>query len=1042
MAKEWWKCCIFLLANKAFLLRSPRCYIILSFLFVCINTKSRAQHLSFQHLGIAEGMPSNVTGHACFDSTGFAWIATNDGLISYDGTRIRQYLRETHPGLPRNEIGFLFCDSRNRVWVCTNEGLAVLNEQRRIIPVIIHDSLARANIDFCFEVRGLGMIATGSGKTYLLAEGKKTWERLSWFDEKIRKGGGLSNIRPYNKSSYMFVMRGRAMLVDFIAQKVIVDLPIKNISSVAKLNDRELVATTSDEFTLFRIAVGSNEITKQYSNARDNQGRLIETSTVSSCKGSNGMIYLTTRSYGLIGFDPEREIFYAYRHEPLSTTSISSDILRWVFCHANGYMLVTSSRGLNYTNVLPEVFLQKNNFQDEQGVIMDGGVTGVAEGEQGQIWIKSLNNLFIWNERTNRSKNISINSSLLPGIESNTEAAQITRDVSGNMWVTYNGKGLAKFAPNGRLIKFLDRSSSPLPTNAIRITRQLANGMLIVGAENRLFLLHPQTYQVDSFEQHPALKTIARRRIIDIMPDGEDIWVAISPGGAVYRYNWTTKILKEFRKADGLSSERVYCLAKDQLGNVYAGTYDGLNIIDSNGKIRVISKHNGLRHPRVENLVADKYGKLWVTNFNSLLCYDPLKDTFAYFDERNGVSNAGFSVVGNAQTKDGRILFSNGGLLVVDPSSARFHQANDPAVAVHRLYDDGGYELLNTRDTIKLRFDQAKLSLYYLSNTLITANRFFYRYKMERLDTGWQQPTKNNQVTYNLSPGRYHFLIQASYNEGGWRENTNRITIIVSPPWWQEWWFRALVTALVAVLIILLFRRRVASIKAKSVIRQQMAELEAKALRAQMNPHFIFNCLNAIQELIVTENHTASYQYLSKFSKLLRLVLNNSEKNFIPLSSEIEMNQLYLELESLRFKQSFHYSIQVDEQTDPESTLFPSLLLQPFIENAIWHGLMHKEGEKKLAVSFSTAGQMLSCVIEDNGIGRARAAQIKSQKLGAHHFVSKGTELAQQRVEILKQTGLATASIETKDIVNAAGDVSGTRVEISIPLYKNVNATT
>ena len=143
------------------------------------------------------------------------------------------------------------------------------------------------------------------------------------------------------------------------------------------------------------------------------------------------------------------------------------------------------------------------------------------------------------------------------------------------------------------------------------------------------------------------------------------------------------------------------------------------------------------------------------------------------------------------------------------------------------------------------------------------------------------------------------------------------------------------------------------NLKAKASIKQQMAELEGKAIRAQMNPHFIFNSLNAIQESIVTEKIDAAYDYLSRFSKLLRMVLDNSDKNLIPLSSELETIRLYLSLEALRFSQSFSYTIENNDKLDKEDIYIPSLLLQPFVENAIWHGLINKEGEKLLQIRFS-----------------------------------------------------------------------------------------
>jgi LytS/YehU family sensor histidine kinase len=163
------------------------------------------------------------------------------------------------------------------------------------------------------------------------------------------------------------------------------------------------------------------------------------------------------------------------------------------------------------------------------------------------------------------------------------------------------------------------------------------------------------------------------------------------------------------------------------------------------------------------------------------------------------------------------------------------------------------------------------------------------------------------------------------------------------------------------------------------------------------------------------------------------MVLNNSEKNFIPLSAEIEVTRLYLELESLRFKQSFRYELHIDPAIDDDTTLVPSLLLQPFLENAIWHGLMHKDGEKRLDIIFKEKGEHLVCRIDDNGIGRERSAAIKAGKIGAGYFESKGMTLSQQRIETLNQQLKENLSIYIEDRKNAEGQATGTSVIITIP---------
>ena len=237
---------------------------------------------------------------------------------------------------------------------------------------------------------------------------------------------------------------------------------------------------------------------------------------------------------------------------------------------------------------------------------------------------------------------------------------------------------------------------------------------------------------------------------------------------------------------------------------------------------------------------------------------------------------------------------------------------------------------------------------------------------------------------------------------------------------------------------------KIASLKAKNILEiqdnrlkelnQQMNETRLSAIRAQMNPHFLFNSLNAIQECIISEKYDAAYEYLSRFSKLLRLVLNHSEKNFISLNEELETIQLYLSLEELRFNHTFTYEIAVNENIETDDVMVPSLLLQPFVENAIWHGLINKEGIKKLKLSFKEEKNMIKCIIEDNGIGRKRSAWIKEQKLGANQFASRGTLLSEKRIQILNQQFSNMAQIETIDHYDQGQKSMGTSVIITLPL--------
>lgn len=212
-----------------------------------------------------------------------------------------------------------------------------------------------------------------------------------------------------------------------------------------------------------------------------------------------------------------------------------------------------------------------------------------------------------------------------------------------------------------------------------------------------------------------------------------------------------------------------------------------------------------------------------------------------------------------------------------------------------------------------------------------------------------------------------------------------------------------------------------------------MADLRLRALRTQMNPHFLFNSLNAIQECIITHQNDAAVTYLAKFSKLVRLILEHSDKPLIPLSKELETLRLYLDIEALRFTETFEYELDANTHLDPSLISIPPMLVQPYAENAIWHGLLNKPGERKLRLRFTSDEDSLFVTIEDNGIGRRAAAeQQHPQKEG---YASRGMQLIDERLTLINEgqhDNLASAEVE--DLTDAHGQPAGTRVRLTLPL--------
>lgn len=203
------------------------------------------------------------------------------------------------------------------------------------------------------------------------------------------------------------------------------------------------------------------------------------------------------------------------------------------------------------------------------------------------------------------------------------------------------------------------------------------------------------------------------------------------------------------------------------------------------------------------------------------------------------------------------------------------------------------------------------------------------------------------------------------------------------------------------------------------------------ALRAQMNPHFIFNCLNAIDNYILKNDADHASRYLNKFARLVRNILSQSDKSFITLKKELELLNNYIELENLRLTEKFDYILQVDPSIDIEETEIPTMVLQPFVENAIVHGLAHQAGLKSLFISITPVDNLLRCVIEDSGVGREEALRIKNSKIQTHE--SKGMRVTEGRLELLQQEVKEKGTVIITDLYDENGLPCGTRVEINIP---------
>lgn len=341
---------------------------------------------------------------------------------------------------------------------------------------------------------------------------------------------------------------------------------------------------------------------------------------------------------------------------------------------------------------------------------------------------------------------------------------------------------------------------------------------------------------------------------------------------------------------------------------------------------------------------------------------------------------------------------------------------------------------------LKLPHDQNYISLTLSCLEFEQPEKIEYRYKLDGVNSDWVYVDYlNRTVSYtNLSPGSYTFHASVKNEDGSWDNNSVSLPLIIIPAWWQTSWFKIGTIMAAFILALMFIRWRIGLARKqeqqKAKIKWELLQLEAKALRAQMNPHFIFNCMNSIKSLIQQKNEDKAVNYLTTFSKLLRTVFQNSDKREVSLYDEIETCRLYMQLESMRFGNKFTYALIVDEAIDMKSVKVPALIIQPFIENAIWHGIMPKEAGGILNVSVAKKENDICCIIDDDGIGRELSKQNKF-KDGSSAHQSKGMHLTQSRLDLDNLLNERNASVEIMDKTDAAGKATGTTVTLTFKEY-------
>ena len=347
--------------------------------------------------------------------------------------------------------------------------------------------------------------------------------------------------------------------------------------------------------------------------------------------------------------------------------------------------------------------------------------------------------------------------------------------------------------------------------------------------------------------------------------------------------------------------------------------------------------------------------------------------------------------------------------------------------------------LLPDLKKIELSYNQNQLEFNYSLHEFWDKRNTDLAWKLDGLNMNWVDPPQDPQDKFKakfippLQPGKYVFRVRAKVGNEPWRKQEAALIIIIAPPLWQTWWFWTIVIASLVIIVAFFYKGHISSVRKKErekvIHEKELVELEAKALRAQMNPHFVFNSLNSIKSLINKNDNEKAAGYLSTFSKLIRTLFQNSDKREVSLYEELETCKLYTQLEKMRFGDKVEFVFDVDETIDLKDFKVPALILQPFIENAIWHGLMPKETGGKITIEVKRIEDTIQCIIDDNGIGRELSMKNKPPYETPHQ--SKGIGLTKSRLELDKLLNEREDKIFIIDKEGDNGKPEGTKVIIS-----------
>lgn len=992
-------------------------YVIGIVMACCYSSHVFSQNLNFKNYTGEDVLPSSNVYAAFQDSKGFMWFGTDQGVTRYDGYAFTTYT--TNDGLADKEVFDFFEDSRGRIWFHTLNGKVCYYKNGSFINASNDSTLrsldSQSYISMMSEDRfgNLWISTSQNGIVCYRRDGvaKRFFAKNDF--------GSIHGLYFKREDQNMYVLTQRGIYSATINKEIdsVLTLTFHDVGKaiephrIYQINDwyPRFLPISENEFIykdynrLFRCDLSNNTYTIPHSTG--------PSMSICSLSKDGGSIWMGTTQGALLYDRTDNKVLRQVLKKSM-ITDVTKDL-------EGNYWFTTYGDGIYFCTSL-EMFC----YTSETGLVADK-VTCLSKDAANRIWLGYGRGKedYIGGAVSYVEKNRLTKVSLSENTYFNKLTTRSIQFSDGYTWI----------ASTQGIFLIDEKKRDALLTygrGVIKHKGEVWYGTGEVFSRVAMSVFREQSIDVrlarlDPLVHHWFTDTVSYKRTGKVKKFYEDqlerLW--ISTDRELLRFeNDSMKILSHGKWGIGVAVNDIQMLPDS---TVVLGTNgEGVAFMKDDVLISSIQEERGLSSNICNAICVDDEGTLWVATNNGLNKVTGYPDNLVvdYMNVYDGIlSNQVLDVLVSGDTV---WVATNKGLNFFDRRKIGKTKMS-PRVYIENI-TVRGIPVLAQSDSFVFEHRQNDVGIKYTGLLFNNGEPLIYRYKLHATDP-WRFTKSTSVYLPELPPDEYEFMVSAKGRSGQW----SRAAVIkfeITQPFWQSAWFIALLAVafvtLTSAAVFWFFKQR-----QKEIERQHRVTIsELKSLRAQMNPHFLFNALNSIQGVLLKQSVEVTQDYLGKFGKLMRTILDHADRSSISIKEELDSITNYLEIEQLRANQ-FQYHIDIDQSLDIYNREIPAMIVQPFIENSIWHGFAHKEDDKQLLIKFTNGAEEETFIeIVDNGIGRRKAQSLRSSK-----HKSKGIQLVKERIDILNHKAERKITIDIIDLEDPLGNHPGTKVVISIP---------